>query len=110
MKNHGFEIPMPRRPLKGSNDGELDIQSAVDFMEGASEQVFQLSRELSMFAASAKALVEGPLTMEAVVALMQASLPRKRGGGGGVIPAETIMLVLEAAAGLGARFIKPKVK
>lgn len=96
------------KQVRGSNSvDDLDIQSAVDFMEDASKHVFHLSKELVAFAAAATAMVNGPLTMEAIVALMQASLPRKRGGGGGVIPAETIILVLEAAAGLGTKFIKP---
>ncbi len=110
MKNHGFEIPMPRRPLKGSNDGELDIQSAVDFMDDATKQVFHLSKGLAQFAANANALVNGPLTLQAVAVLIQAGGGLPKTAGGRPLPIETIIGVLEAAARLGDKFLKPKEK
>lgn len=106
--NVGIDLHTPkRRPVKGSNDGTLDIQSAVDYLDEATQQVFHLSKELAMFAAHAKAMVDGPLKLEAVIVLIQESMPRKRGGDGRQ-SAVLIRGVLEAAANLGTKYLKEK--
>ena len=106
-ENVGFDLPIPkRRPVKGSNDGTLDIQSVVDYLDTASEQVFHLSKEFALFSAHAKALVDGPLTLDCVIALLQDSLPR-RSGGDGRQSKEMIRMVLEGAARLGDKYLKP---
>ncbi len=110
MNNVGFDLPKGRRPVKGSNDGTLDVQSAVDFMDGASEQVFHLSKELVQFAANASALVNGPLKLEAVALLIQNGGGLPRTAGGRPLPLDVIIGVLEAAARLGDRYLKPKEK
>lgn len=111
MNNHGTDFldqPTKRRPVNGSTDGSLDIQSAVDFMDSASQQVFHMSKDLAMFAAHAKAMLDGGLTMEAIVALMQDSLPKQKNGRPQA--ARMIVEVLEAAANLGTKYLKPTPK
>ncbi len=118
MKNHGTDfLDAPAapgrghlgRPIKGSTNGEdLDVQSAVDFMDGATKQVFHLSKELAQFAANAQAMVNGPLKLEAIAVLIQAGGGLPRTAGGRPLPTETIIGVLEAAARLGDKFLKEK--
>lgn len=100
--------PRARRPTRGSNDGNMDIQSAVDFLESSDEKVLQLSKELKLFTAQAQALLNGGLTEEAVIVLLQGMLPKQRNGK--PFAAQSIRDVLTAAGRLAEVYLKPEAR
>lgn len=96
-KNHGADwLVGEPKPPRGKQP--LDVTRAVDFLEQASVSTYEMSDEVKEFAAHAKALLEGGLTQEAVLVLIQAKLGNQRNGR--PMPASTILEVLKAAANL----------
>lgn len=97
--NVGIDLPKPRRPTKGSNDGTLDFQSIEDWMASIEANTGAIGKEVATLARIAKALLSAGLTKHAISLLIQDQFPKTRRGNP-TISLQQIIDVLEAAANL----------
>lgn len=103
MKNHGFELPLPKPRRNNRHDRiereeGVDIGGAVSYLEEAERGAVALTHEVRKFASAAEALLDGGLTDDAVAILIQSKMKNQRNGR--PFPHETILEVLTAAARL----------
>ncbi len=110
MKNHGFEVPMPKvrgsRQAKILRDEGIDVGDAVTLMEEAERGATYLTESVKKFAAAAEKLLDGGLTDDAVSLLIQGLMGN--GGNGKPYPRETILKTLRAAARLSEYLKEPE--
>ncbi len=103
MKNHGFELPLPK-PRRGNRHDAIereegvDVGAAVTYLEEAEAGARALTDSVRHFAAAADALLKCGLTENALVLLIQDLGPKPHGR---PIPKDVISQVLKAAARVG---------
>ncbi len=102
MKNHGFDLPLPKargsRQAKIEREEGVDVGDAVSYLEEANRGSIALVQATQKFALAAQALLESGLTEDAISLLIQDLMGNARNGK--PYPRETITLTLRAAARL----------